>query len=55
MGRLPINGENRLLLTNEPSEFEKLTIEVQNLRKYTDRFLRINKTYLNLELKEVNI
>ena len=31
-------GENRQLVTNEPIEFEKQPIEVQDCRKITDRF-----------------
>ena len=31
-------GENRQLVTNEPVEFEKKLIEVQDCRKITDHF-----------------
>jgi hypothetical protein len=33
-------GENRQLLTDEPVEFEKQLVEVQDCRKITDRFKR---------------
>ena len=31
-------GENRQLVTNEPVEFEKLPVKVQDRRKITDHF-----------------
>ena len=33
-----INGEKRPLVTNEPAEFEKQLVKVQDLRKFTDHF-----------------
>ena len=32
----PMIRENRQLVTNEPVEFEKLPVEVQDCRKFTD-------------------
>ena len=34
----PMIGENRQLVTNEPVEFEKLPVEVQDRRKISDHF-----------------
>ena len=31
-------GENRQLVTNEPIEFEKTPVEVQDYKKITDHF-----------------
>ena len=33
-----MNGENRPLITDEPVEFEKLPVEVQDFRKIADHF-----------------
>ena len=33
-----MNGENRLLITDEPVEFENSSIEVQDFKKVTDHF-----------------
>ena len=43
-----MNGENRLLVTNEPVEFEKEPVEVKNSKKITDHFRGICKMYLKL-------
>ena len=34
----PMIGENRQLVTNEPVEFKKSPVEVQDCRKITDQF-----------------
>ena len=34
----PLIGENQQLVTNEPVEFEKLLVEVDDRRKITDHF-----------------
>ena len=41
-------GENRHLVTNEPVEFEKEPVEVQDCRKITDHFRGIYRIYPNL-------
>ena len=41
-------GENRQLVTNEPVEFEKWPVEVQDCRMITYHFRGIYKIYLNL-------
>jgi hypothetical protein len=41
-------GENRQLVTDEPVEFEKLSVEVQGCRKSTDHLRGIYRTYPNL-------
>ena len=42
-------GENRwLLVADEPVEFEKLPVEVQDCRKITDHFEGIYRIYSNL-------
>ena len=46
-----MNRENRLLVTDEPVEFEELPFEVQDIRKITDRFRGIYRIYLNLMKK----
>jgi hypothetical protein len=38
-------GENRQLVTDEPVEFEKLPVEVQDCRKITGRFKGIYRLY----------
>ena len=43
----PMVGENRLLITNELIEFEKLLVGVQDFMKITDRFKKIHDLYLN--------
>jgi hypothetical protein len=40
--------ENWQLVTDEPVEFEKLPVEVQDCRKITDHFKGIYKIYPNL-------
>ena len=35
-------GENRQLVTNEPVEFEKELVEIQDCRKITDHFIGIH-------------
>ena len=44
----PMIGENRQLVTNEPVELEKQSVEVQDYMKITDHFRGIYKIYLNL-------
>ena len=41
-------GENRQLVTNEPVEFEKEPVEVQDCRIITDHFRGIYRIYSNL-------
>jgi hypothetical protein len=41
-------GENRPLVTNEPVEFEKQPVEVQDFREFTDHFRGIYRIYLKL-------
>ena len=41
-------GENQQLVTNEPVEFEKEPVEVQDYRKITDHFRGIYRIYPNL-------
>ena len=41
-------GENRGLVTDEPVEFEKQPVEVQDHRKITDHFRGIYTIYPNL-------
>ena len=41
-------GENQQLVTNEPVEFEKEPVEVQDCRKITDHFRGIYRIYPNL-------
>jgi hypothetical protein len=43
----PTIGENRQLVTDEPVEFEKSPVEVQDCRKITDHFRGIYRMYLN--------
>jgi hypothetical protein len=45
-------GENRQLVTDEPVEFEKLRVEVQDCRKVTDHFRGSYRIYPNL-IKEI--
>ena len=45
-------GENRQLVTNEPVEFEKQLVEVQDCRKITDHSREIHRIYPNL-IKEI--
>ena len=40
-------GENRQLVTNEPVEFEKEPVEVDDYRKITDHFRGLYTTYPN--------
>ena len=40
--------ENRQLVTDEPVEFEKQPIEVQDCRKITDCFIGIHRIHPNL-------
>ena len=40
--------ENRQLVTNEPVEFEKQPVEVQDFRRITDHFRGIHGIYLKL-------
>ena len=41
-------GENRHLVTDEPVEFEKEPVEVQDCRKSTDHFRGMYRIYANL-------
>ena len=41
-------GENRQLVTDEPVEFEKQPVEVQDCRKFTDHFRGIYRICPNL-------
>ena len=41
-------GESRQIVTNEPVEFEKLPVEVQDCRKITDCFRGIYRIFPNL-------
>ena len=41
-------GENQQLVTNEPVEFEKQLVEVQECMKITDNLKGIYKIYPNL-------
>ena len=43
-----IIGENWQLVTNEPVEFEKQPVEVQDCRKITDHFRGNYRIYPNL-------
>ena len=43
-----MTGENRQLVTDEPVEFEKKPVEVQDCRKITDHFRGIYRIYPNL-------
>ena len=42
-----MTGENRQLVTDEPVEFEKYPVEVQDFRKITENFRGIYGIYLN--------
>ena len=51
-------GENRQLVTNEPVEFEKTLLEVQDCRIITDHFRGIYRLYPNIikgKPKDVNM
>jgi hypothetical protein len=41
-------GENGQLVTNEPVEFKKQPVEVQDCKKITDQFRGICRIYPNL-------
>ena len=41
-------GENRQLVTDEPGEFQKWLVEVQDCRKITGHFRRIFRIYPNV-------
>ena len=41
-------GENRQLITDEPVEFEKQPVEVQDCMNITDHFRGIHRIYPNL-------
>ena len=43
-----MDGENRQLVTDEPVEFEKLLVEVQDCKKITHHFRGIYRTCPNL-------
>ena len=45
---IPMIRENRQLVTDEPVEFEKKPVEVQDSRRITDHFRRIYGIYLKL-------
>ena len=44
----PMIKENQHLVTNEPVEFGKFPVEVQDCKKITDHFREIYKIYPNL-------
>ena len=44
-----INGENQLLVTNEPVEFEKSPIEVRDCKKITDHFREFMEYTSNMQ------
>ena len=44
----PMIGENRRLVADEPVEFEKSPVEVQDCREITDHFRGIYRIYPNL-------
>ena len=48
-----MNGENWLLVTYELVEFEKLPVEIQNFREFTDHFRGIYRRYLKLTMKKL--
>ena len=53
-----MNGENRLLVTDEPVEFEKQLVEVQDFKKTSNLFTGIQRIYLKVIkkiLKDVNM
>ena len=41
-----MNGESRLLVTDEPVEFEKQLVEVEDFRKITNDFRAVYGIYL---------
>ena len=45
---LPMIGENRQIITDEPVEFEKQPIEVQDCRKIANHFRGFHKIYPNI-------
>ena len=45
----PTTGENRQLVKDEPVEFEKQPVEVQDCRIMTNHFRRIYRIYPNLK------
>ena len=47
-------GKNRQLVTNEPVEFEKWPVEVQDCRKITDHLRGIYRIYPNF-IKETQM
>ena len=48
-------GENRQLVTNEPVEFEKYPVEVQDCGKITDYFRGIYRIYPNLTKEKLRM
>ena len=46
-----MNRENQLLVTDEPAEFEKFLVDVQDFRKGPDRFRGIYCLHLKLMKK----
>ena len=50
-----MNWENRPLVTDEPAEFGKLPVEVQDLRKIIDDFRGVYEIYLTLIKKNQKI
>ena len=55
---LPTVRENRQLVTDEPVEFEKEPVEVQDFKRITDHFRGIYGMYLKLiyiKLEDVNM
>ena len=47
----PMNGENWPLVTDEPVEFEKEPVEVQDFRKITHHFRRIYIIYPQINIE----
>ena len=41
-----MNGENRLLVTDEPVEVENQPVEVQDFKRITHHFRELCRTYL---------
>ena len=47
-----MNGENRLLVADEPDEFEEYPVRVQDFREITDGFKTIYGTHFKIGKKE---
>lgn len=46
-----MNGENQLLVKDQPVEFDKQPVGVQGFEKITDHFRGIYRIYLDLTMK----